>query len=249
MLCGADCADCFAAFLVAPAVAQGVPRIKAKILSFDGQTLTVTSGTGKNAQAMTVGVLPTTRIVRQEKRAPADIAVGNNIGATVTTTRDGALHAQEVHIFPEELRGSSEGVFAAGTGRSMIDATVSATAPGKLSVTYRGANGGGRPGLHRPRRPAKSVGGCQGSADILVAPGVPVTALMAGDKSLLVPGALIALSVMAGPDGQPVTPGLTVEGMPRRPAGAAGNQTRQARPPSRPGVRHFFGDSLKKTYL
>ena len=200
------------------AFAQGVPRIKATILSFDGQTLNVTTGEGKNVQAMSVGLLPTARIVRQEKRALTDIAAGDYVGATVTTGKDGILHAQEVHIFPEELRGSSEGVVPAGTGRSMIDATVRGTAPGVLSVDYRGADGAdGAPCTGR----APPSGGCHGSADILVAPGVPVTALMAGDKSLLVPGAVLALSVMAGPDGRPVTPGLTVQPAAPDPASAS----------------------------
>ena len=187
------------------AVAQGVPRIKAKVLSFDGKVLKVTSGTGAQAETLTVGILPTTRYVRQEDRALADIAAGNYIGATVTKLRDGTLRAVEIHIFPEELRGNNEGIFTAA-GRTMIDGTVRTTSAGSVSVAYRGADGGDGAACtgHAPR-----VGGCQGSADIVVTPAVPVTALVPADKSLLVPGAIIALSVAAGPDGRPVTPGLT----------------------------------------
>jgi len=59
---------------------------------------------------------------------------------------------------------------------------------------------------------APKAGGCKGSTTIAVAAGVPVIALLDGDKSLLVPGAILAVSILAGPDGKPVTPGLTVEG-------------------------------------
>ena len=201
-----------AAFLIAtPAFAQGVPRIKAAIQSFDGQTLTVTSGTGKNVQTTAVEVLPTTRILREEKRPQTDIVVGNYIGATVTSSRDGVLHAQEIHIFPEELHGTSEGIFAAGTDRSMIDAKVTAIAAGSVSVIYRGSGAADGPACtgRAPR-----VGGCQGSVTLVVAGSVPVTALLPGDKSLLVPGAVVTASVMAGGDGKMVTPGLTVESAP-----------------------------------
>jgi hypothetical protein len=202
----------FAALLVSTsAYAQGVPRIKATVLSFDGKVLTVTSGVGKAAQTMPVEVLPGTRYMREEKRALADLAPNDYIGATVTTGKDGVLHAQEVHIFPEELRGSSEGVFTATGNRSMIDATVATVAAGTVSVTYRGAAGADGPTC-TGRAPRQADQGCHGSATILVAAGVPVTTLANGDKSLLVPGAILALSVMAGSDGRPVTPGLTVEG-------------------------------------
>ena len=189
------------------AFAQAVPRIKAKILSFDGKALTVTSGAGAEAHTMTVSVLPTTRYMRLEDRALPAIAAGNYIGATVTKNKDGILRATEIHVFPEELRGSSEGIFDVA-GRSMINATVRGNAAGIVSVGYRGAEGGDGPACtgHAPR-----TGGCKGSADILVMADVPVTALVPADKSLAVPGAIIALSVMAGPDGRPVTPGLTFE--------------------------------------
>jgi hypothetical protein len=205
---------CFAAaalLVCTSAHAQGVPRIKATVQSFDGQIITVNTGTGKQAQTMQVGITPATRYVREEKRALTDIATDNYIGATVTTGKDGVLHAQEVHVFPQELRGSSEGIFSIGNNRSMIDATVATVGGGAISVTFRGAPGADGPAC-TGRAPRQADQGCHGSATIMVAAGVPVTALAAGDKSMLVPGAILALSVMAGPDGRPVTPGLTLEG-------------------------------------
>jgi hypothetical protein len=198
------------------AMAQTLPRIKATVVAFDGKALTLDDGSGK---PMVVGLTPTTRIVRQEKRALADIKTGDYVGATLTVARDGSRHAQEVHEFPESLRGSGEGLVGMANNRFMIGGTVSAIAPGSLTLDYRGSEGEDGPACSG--RAAKA-GGCRGSSAIAVAAGVPVIALLDGDKSLLVPGAILAVSILAGPDGKPVTPGVTVEGnAPQKPAAPA----------------------------
>ena len=204
--CRAVLLTCLA--LSSPAAAQTVPRIKAKLLSFDGTLMSVDAG---DAKPMIVGLMPATRIVKQEKRALADIKTGDFVGATAIAAKDGSRRAQEVHVLPDELRGSGEGVVAAGSNRFMIGGTVSATAPGTLTVQYHGSEGGDGPACTGRALPLP--GGCQGSATIAVAAGVPVVGLVHGDKSLLVPGAVLAISILAGPDGHPVTPGLTVEGV------------------------------------
>jgi len=199
---------CLLALAFVPAAgAQTVPRIKAKLIAFDGKVLSLDGG---DAKPMLVGLMASTRIVKQEKRILADIKPGDYVGATVTTAKDGSRHAQEVHVFPQSLRGSGEGMVPAGSNRFQIGGTVGAAAPGLLTLNYRGSEGGDGAACsgHAP-----TTGGCQGSAQIAVAAGVPVIALVDGDKSLLVPGAILAVSILAGPDGKPVTPGLTVEGM------------------------------------
>ena len=199
---------CLMALAFVPAAqAQTLPRIKAKLVSFDGKVLTLDDG---DAKPMLVGLMASTRIVKQEKRALADIKPGDYVGTTVIAAKDGSRHAQEVHVFPESLRGSGEGMVAAGTNRFLVGGTVSAAVPGLLALDYHGSEGADGPTCSG--RAAKAAG-CQGSAPIAVAAGVPVIALVDGDKSLLVPGAILAVSILAGPDGKPVTPGLTVEGM------------------------------------
>jgi hypothetical protein len=207
------------------AAAQTVPRIKAKLLSIDGTLMSVDAG---DAKPMTVGLLPATKIVKQEKRALTDIKAGDYVGATFITAKDGSRRAQEVHVLPDELRGSGEGIIAAGPNRFTIGGTVSAAAPGALTLQYHGSEG--TDGSACTGRALPLPGGCQGSATIAVAPGVPLVGLVHGDKSLLVPGAVLAISVLAGPDGHPVTPGLTVEGMtpadaPKTPAAIAAPAT------------------------
>lgn len=201
---------CLALLALAPAAqAQSVPRIKAVVVGFDGSTLTVMPDGEK--QSMKIGVRPATRILQQTPKTLADIQIGDYVGATLTKTPRGDLNAQEVHIFPAALKGSGEGYYPAtpGSSRFILNGTVTAAGGGLLTVKFRGAEGDGA--KCSGRAPLNPLAGCQGSAGIAVAPDAPVIALTNGNKSLLVPGAVLALSIMAGPDGRPVTPGLTVE--------------------------------------
>jgi hypothetical protein len=189
--------------------AQAVPRIKAVVVRFDGNSLTVMPDGDK--QSLKVGVRPATRILQEQQKTLADIQGGDFIGATVTKTPAGAINAQEVHIFPTALKGSGEGFYPAtpGSSRFILNGTVTEAAAPLLMLKFRGADGVGA--KCAGRAPVNPLNGCQGNATVAVAPTVPVIALVAGTKNLLVPGAVLALSVMAGPDGRPVTPGLTVE--------------------------------------
>ena len=53
--------------------------------------------------------------------------------------------------------------------------------------------------------------GCAGDAQIVVAPGIPVIALMLGDDTLLVPGAAVSLVATTTPEGTLQATRLTVE--------------------------------------
>ncbi len=197
------------------AMAQSVPRIKAVVVSFDGKLITVKTS---DPEPMQIGLMPSTRIMRQEKRALADIKPGAYIGATIVNGRNGSRRAQEVHIFSESLRGDGEGLFAVDKDRFMIDGTVTAATSELVGVDYRG-KGDANDKVCTGRAPAS--GGCNGHADIIVAASTPVTGLVDGDTSLLVPGAVLAISIVAGSNGHPVTPGLTVQGSNPAPPKAA----------------------------
>jgi hypothetical protein len=189
--------------------AQSVPRIKAMVVSFDGALLTVRPEGDKDT--MKIGVRPATRILKQEQKALADIPAGAFVGATVSKSAAGAFEAQEVHIFPESLRGSGEGLYPAtpGSSRYILNGAASGATPATLSIKFRGAGGEGA--NCSGRAPLNPLAGCQGNATIGVAASAPVIALTPADKSLIKPGAVLALSIMAGPDGRPVTPGITIE--------------------------------------
>ncbi len=203
-----------------------MPRIKAQVVAFDGATLTVKPD-GEN-ETMKIGVRPATRILKQDPVALAALAPDSFTGATLAKGPGGAFNAQEVHVFPENLRGSGEGLYPAspGSSRFILNGTVTGATTTTISLKFRGLSGEGA--QCTGRAPTDPLQGCQGAATIAVPPGTPVLALSAGDKSLIKPGAILALSIMAGPDGRPVTPGLTVESvatppvpMPEAPASAS----------------------------
>ncbi|HWY62338.1 MAG TPA: hypothetical protein VNW15_10605 [Rhizomicrobium sp.] len=189
--------------------AQSVPRIKATVVSFDGALLTVRPDGEKDTMKITVR--PATRILKEEQKALADIPAGAFVGATVSKSAVGAFEAQEVHIFPESLRGSGEGLYPATPGSShyILNGAVTGATAATLSVKFRGAGGDGA--NCTGRAPLNPLNGCQGDATIGIAAATPVMALTAADKGLIKPGAVLAVSIMAGPDGRPVTPGITIE--------------------------------------
>jgi hypothetical protein len=197
------------------ASAQTAPRIKAVVQSSDSNSVTVLAQ-GDTAP-MKIGIRPATRIMKEEPRSLDAIKAGDYIGATLIPVETGAkgapakdgksaLAAQEVHIFPKVLEGSGEGLYPATPGSSIliVSGTVSAAGPAALSVRFRGATGDGatctgRANVNNP------IVGCKGEVSFAVAANVPVLALVTGDKSGIVPGAVLAISLIAGPDGKPVS--------------------------------------------
>jgi hypothetical protein len=211
-----------------------VPRIKASVVAFDGSLLTVRPD--GESDTMKVGIRPATQILKEEQKSLAEVPVGTFVGATLTKTALGTFTAQEVHIFPESLRGTGEGLYPATPGSShfILDGAVTAATPATLSVKFRGLSGEGA--ACTGRAPVNPLNGCQGNATIAVAAATPVIALVAADKSQIKPGAVLALSIIAGPDGKPVTPGLTIETVatPPVPLPAA---AADAAPAARPAVK------------
>lgn len=102
---------------LAAASAQEIPRIKARILSFDGKILTVTSGTA--GQSLTIGLMPDTRLIYESKADAASIKLGDYLGATLAKSGS-RWHAEEVHLLPDMLRGAGKGIlsFAVGPRRT-----------------------------------------------------------------------------------------------------------------------------------
>jgi hypothetical protein len=197
-----------------PAGAQNIPRIKAIVVSYSGSTLIVRPEGDKDT--MRVTVRPATRMLEEQVKSFSDIQVGDFIGATLVKNSLGVLSAQEVHIFPASMHGAGEGLYpdAPGSPRMILDGTVGQTNTLRLGVRYRGASGEGPYMAGQGcsgRGPADPLSGCQGSIIIAVPAATPVMALVDADKSHVKPGAVLALSLMAGPDGKPATPGFTIE--------------------------------------
>jgi hypothetical protein len=131
------------------------------------------------------------RVTNNRKASLTEINSGAFIGTTAVQREDGKLHATEVHIFPEAMRGSGEGHrpwFAADT--TMTNGSVTTMTNGSarqqqtangdvvLTVAYKG-----------------------GKQEVLVGPDVPVTMLEPGDRSMLKPGTKIVALVREEKDG------------------------------------------------
>ena len=174
------------ALLALPAAAQNAPegtptRIRGTVEKLDGQTLTVKSREG---QQLTIALAPNFTVSAVVKKSLGDIKAGDFVGAASTKGTDGKLHALEVLIFPEALRGTGEGERAwdLTPDSLMTNATVAGIASAAqgqaLKVTYKG-----------------------GELEIIVAPSTPVVTFAPGDASLLKPGAAVFIGAIKKPDG------------------------------------------------
>ena len=177
----------FAAFLIAvvstAALAQAPTpvRIRGTVEKLDGNQLTVKAREG---QSLTVRMADNFAVVGIQKASIAEIATGKFIGTTTLGERDGALVAEEVHIFPESMRGTGEGHYpwdlkpnSMMTNANVAD-VVSVASDRVLTVHYKG-----------------------GEKKIRVTDSTVVVSYAPADKSLLVPGAPIFMVSQKQPDG------------------------------------------------
>src|SRR5438128_10312060 len=94
------------AVAIAQAPANPPVRIRGTVEKIDGTNLTIKAN---NGQSMNVRLADNYVVMGIAKASLADIAGGKFIGTTTVGERDGALVALEVHIFPENMRGTGEG--------------------------------------------------------------------------------------------------------------------------------------------
>ncbi|HEX4271074.1 MAG TPA: hypothetical protein VHZ32_06790 [Rhizomicrobium sp.] len=234
------CAAAIAAAQCFSAAAQPVTRVKARLTAFDGTVMTleplstpppaasgkapVTPDATASPGPLTVSVTPATRYVGSAKAQLADIKPGDYAGASLSAPSGDRLRAQEVFLYAEALRGTGEGRFPEGD-RLIINGTASAVKPGgpqdsrggTLTLHYHGSVltglGLGKTlceGRASPPAYASALA-CEADAVIEVASGTPVSSLSEGDKSLLVPGAMVTVAIAKAADGTSTTPGIVVE--------------------------------------
>ncbi len=129
------------AAVLAQAPANAPVRIRGTIGMIDGQDLTVKTN---NGQTMNVKLADNCVVMGIARASVAEIDSGKFIGTTTLGDRDGALIALEVHIFPENMRGTGEGHrdWDLRPGSKMTNAdVVEVTSMGKdrvLTVRYKG---------------------------------------------------------------------------------------------------------------
>jgi hypothetical protein len=174
------------AFVVASslyAIAQQPPtpsRVRGTIEAVDGDVLSVKSRSGEDVKLhMTADM----RVVGLIKISLSDIKVGSFIGTTTVPGPDGA-NAIEVHVFPENMRGTGEGSrpFDLRPNSTMTNATVAETVVNNeghiLTVKYK-----------------------DGEKKVVVSPDTPVVTYVPGDKSDLKAGAKVIAFMKKLPDG------------------------------------------------
>ena len=92
-----------------PAVAQQPPsptRVRGTIEAVEGDMVAVKSRSGEDFKLRMAGDM---RLVGIVKISLSDIKVGSFVGTTTVPGPDGSQNAVEVHVFPEEMRGTGEG--------------------------------------------------------------------------------------------------------------------------------------------
>jgi hypothetical protein len=166
------------------AVAQQPPtpsRVRGTIEAVDGDVLDVKSRSGEDVKLHMAGDL---QVIGITKTSLSDVKVGSFIGATTVPGPDGVPNAVEVHVFPENMRGTGEGSrpYDLKPNSSMTNATVAESVVGNdghtLLVKYK-----------------------DGEKKVLVTPETPVVTFVAGNKSDLKAGAKVIAFMKKLPDG------------------------------------------------
>ena len=165
----------------ATATAQTV-RIKGTIEKADGNVLMLKTSAGPAKVTLTNDA----RIVAVVKASMADIKEGTFLGSAAMPQADGSQKALEVHIFPEQMRGTGEGhrpydpvPNSTMTNGSASGATVTGVDGHTMIVKYKG-----------------------GEKKIVVPPNVPILRYEIGSHADLVPGAAFTVTAATKkPDG------------------------------------------------
>jgi hypothetical protein len=166
------------------AIAQQPPspsRVRGAIEGIDGDIIAVKSRGGEDVRLhMTSDI----RVVGIVKISLADIKVGSFIGTTTVPGADGTPSAVEVHVFPEDMRGTGEGSrpYDLRPNSTMTNATVAESVVGNdghtLLVKYK-----------------------DGEKKVVVSQETPVVTYVPGDRADLKAGAKIIAFVKKLPDG------------------------------------------------
>src|SRR5450631_2283615 len=166
------------------AIAQQSPtpsRVRGTIEAVDGDVLAVKSRSGEDVKLHMTGDI---RLVGITRVSLADIKVGSFIGTTTVPGPDGIPTAVEVHVFPEDMRGTGEGSrpYDLRPNSTMTNATVAESVVGNdghtLLVKYK-----------------------DGEKKVLVSPDTAVVTYVPADKSELKAGAKIIAFFKKLPDG------------------------------------------------
>lgn len=175
------------------ALAQQPPtptRVRGTVESVDGDTLAVKSRSGEEVKLHMAGNM---LLLGLTKIGLSDIKVGSFIGTTTVPGPDGTPKAVEVHVFPENMRGTGDGSrpYDLKPNSSMTNATVAESVVSNdghtLLVKYK-----------------------DGEKKVQVGPETPVVTYVPGDKADLKAGAKVIAFMKKLPDGSFETDRISV---------------------------------------
>ena len=175
---------------LAQAPANPPVRIRGTVEKIDGNMLTIKA---RNGQSMTVKLADNYTVMGVAKASVNDVSSGKFIGTATVGERDGSLIAEEIHIFPENMRGTGEGHYDwdLRPNSKMTNANVAnVTGVGKdrvMTVQYKG-----------------------GEKKVLIPENAVVVAFQPTDKSELKPGAQVFVNSQKQPDGSLTAPRVNV---------------------------------------
>ena len=148
-------------------------RIRGSIESIDGKILDIKTREGTDVK---VNMTDDIGVIGIAKTSLSEIKQGSYIGVSAMPQPDGSQKALAVHIFPEAMRGASEGFkpWDLRPNSTMTNATVAQTVASvdgqDIQVKYK-----------------------DGEKKVVVPPGTPIVAFVSAEKSEIKPGAKIII--------------------------------------------------------
>jgi hypothetical protein len=156
-------------------------RVRGTIDTLTDDAITIVK---KDGTKQVVALPPKYSVNALVKAQLSDIKQGVFIGTTARPSKDGSLHATEVHIFPEAMRGAGEGHYpwdtdadATMTNASVAD-MVSAVDGSTLTLKYK-----------------------TGETKVTVVPETSIVSVTPGSKDDLTKGASVFAICQTQPDG------------------------------------------------
>jgi hypothetical protein len=182
------------------AFAQDKPmRVRGTVEQIDGAVMTVKSREG---DTLKIKLADEGKVVALVKASLADIKPNSFVGSTAMPQPDGTWKAIEVHIFPEEMRGTGEGdrPYDYKPQSTMTNGTVNGLTKTTMTGTVASEEGA-----------TLTLNYKDGSKKIDVTPQTVIVSYMPGNREELKPGASIYIpAATRQADGTLLTPRVNV---------------------------------------
>jgi hypothetical protein len=177
---------------------QTAQRIAGDVIRYSAGVLELRTASGAQ---QAVDVKDGTRVSVRAASDISEVQPGRFIGVTAAPGADGALVASEIHIFPENMRGTGEGHRPMTGANTMTNATVSSVARNRASSSsMTNATVAGVAGANNEVKLMLTYNG--GEKTIVVPRETPVMTTDVGNPSMLVPGAHVIVYGANSPDGR-----------------------------------------------